>query len=290
MPTTCTELVLSRRVVYGQSAELLYLIQGTASEADAMAAVLAAAPATYDFDSGSGSGSGSVSLPRQPPELEPIHVDESGGVGMWEARVRYQDNGRGSSPPPQDDENTFSFDTTGGTQKITQSLNTVASYSAGGSGSTAPDFKGAIGFDGEKVEGCDITVPVFKFGETHWKAPSFVDQAYKIKVMEVTGQVNGAAFRGFSAGEVLFLGVSGARRGRSSDDLWELTYHFAASKNRTGLTVGPITGIAKKGWEYLWVLYEDGVDATAKSRVRTPIGAYVEQVYRAGDFSWLDIG
>lgn len=282
MPTTCTELVLSRRVVYGQSAELLYLVQGTASEADAMAAVLAAAPATYDF------GSGSVSLPRQPPELEPIHVDTSGsGDGMWEARVRYQDNGQTSSPPPQEDENTFSFDTTGGTQKITQSLNTIASYAASG---TAPNFQGAIGFDGEKVEGCEITVPVFKFSETHYKAPSFVDQAYKLKVMEVTGTVNGGAFRGFSVGEVLFLGAAGARRGRSAGDLWEITFHFAASKNRTGLTVGPITGIAKKGWEYLWVLYEDGVDATAKGRVRTPKGAYVEQVYRAGDFSWLSIG
>ena len=277
MPATCVELMLSRRIVHGESAEFQYLVQGTDSEADALAAVLAAAPASYVFT----VDGVTVTLPRQAPELEPLHV--TSGDGMWQARVDYRPENR--STPPQEDESSFSFDTTGGTQKVTQSLQTIGSYPAG-----APDFKGAIGFDGEKVEGCDITVPVYKFSETHFKGAAFVNGPYKAAVMALTGQVNSAGFRGFAAGEVLFLGASGARRGRSSSDLWELSFHFAVSKNRASFDVGGITVAAKAGWEYLWVLYEDAVDPGAKARIRRPRAVYVEKVYETGDFAGLGIG
>lgn len=277
MPATCTELMLSRRIVHGESAEFLYLVQGTASETDAMAAVLAAAPASYVFT----VNGVAVTLARQAPELEPLHVTATDG--MWEARVSYKPANQ--STPPQENESSFSFDTTGGTQKITQSLQTIGSYPSG-----APDFKSAIGFDGENVQGCDITVPVYKFSEMHFKGATFVNGSYKTTVMALTGQVNSAGFRGFAVGEVLFLGASGARRGRHSGDLWELTFHFAVSKNRTSFDVGGISVAAKAGWEYLWVLYEDAVDTSAKARIRRPKAVYVEKVYETGDFAGLGIG
>ncbi len=97
--------------------------------------------------------------------------------------------------------------------------------------------------------------------------------------------MNNAAFKGFAVGEVLFLGASGSQRG--ADD-WEITYRFAASPNVTGLAVGPISGINKKGWEYLWVRYADAEDQNVL--VKQPIAAYVEQVYELGNFSTLGIG
>jgi len=51
-----------------------------------------------------------------------------------------------------------------------------------------------------------------------------------------------------------------------------------------------IVGIAKGGWQYLWVLYEDEEDADAKRMVKRPAAVYVEQVYREGDFGELGIG
>ena len=86
-------------------------------------------------------------------------------------------------------------------------------------------------------------------------------------------------------GEVLFLGASGSQRG---EDDWEITFRFAASPNVTGLTVGPITGIAKRGWEYLWVRYSDAEDQHVL--VKQPIAAYVEKVYDEGNFAGLGIG
>jgi len=50
-------------------------------------------------------------------------------------------------------------------------------------------------------------------------------------------------------GECLFLGAPALKRGAEDR---EITYRFASSSNRTSLTVGPIVGIAKKGWEYMW--------------------------------------
>ncbi len=86
-------------------------------------------------------------------------------------------------------------------------------------------------------------------------------------------------------GEVLFLGASGSKRGKED---WEITFKFAASPNITGLTVGPITGIAKRGWDYLWVRYLDDEDSF--QIIRRPVAAYVERVYEFGNFADIGIG
>ena len=106
--------------------------------------------------------------------------------------------------------------------------------------------------------------------------------------------MNNATFRGLAAGECLFLGASGTLHGTETDTEttgdWEITYRFAASPNKTGITIGSISGIAKKGWEYLWVRYADVEDMDAMAMVKRPVAAYVEQVYESADFSLLDIG
>jgi hypothetical protein len=99
--------------------------------------------------------------------------------------------------------------------------------------------------------------------------------------------VNNAAFKGFAAGEVLFLGASGSKRGEED---WEITFRFAASPNRANFQVGPITVASKKGWKYLWVRYADAEDATAKVLVKRSVAAYVEKVYPEGNFAGLGIG
>jgi len=106
-------------------------------------------------------------------------------------------------------------------------------------------------------------------------------------LFQLTGRVNTGAFKGFNAGEVLFLGASGSRRGYGD---WEITFRFAASPNVTNLTIGDITGINKKGWEYLWVRYADSEDTAAKALVKKPIAVYIERVYDDGNLSLLGIG
>ena len=92
----------------------------------------------------------------------------------------------------------------------------------------------------------------------------------------------------------LFLGLSFAKRVWTTltgpDDDWEISFRFAGSPNVMNLTVGPVTGVSKKGWEYLWVRYETVEDAAAKRLVQRPAAVYVEKVYESGDFGALGIG
>jgi len=116
------------------------------------------------------------------------------------------------------------------------------------SGTTAPDFGGAMwggGVTADGVEGVDITVPVYQFSETHYRTDAQVTGAYKGAIFTCTGKTNAGAFKSFAAGEVLFLGATGSKRGDGPDDDWEITFRFAppASPNQVGLSVGSITGI-----------------------------------------------
>jgi hypothetical protein len=249
------------------TAELGYIVRGTDNDIAARDAAQAASPGTYD------------TIPRQSIQIEPI------GPQLWDVTVRYareQSSGSGTTEEP-----TFNFETGGGTQHITQSLQTSQRY--GAPGRTAPDFKGAIGVTADGVEGVDITVPVYQFSETHSRTDAQVSSSYRGVLFGLTGKVNGGAWKGFNPGEVLFLGASGSRRGTAASDLWEITYRFAASPNVSSLRVGDITGIAKKGWEYLWVRYADVEDNPSKTLVKRPIAAYVERVYEDGNFTGLGI-
>ena len=204
------------------------------------------------------------------------------GQDIWLGTVWY-----GPWAPLEVGESVYQFDTSGGTQHVTQGIATMGAYGTGPTGdlATAADFGGAIGVTDSDVEGVDITVPVFSWSETHCLASDLITEVYRNTMANLTGTVNSGIFRGHAAGEVLFLGASGSKRG--SED-WQITYRFAASPNRVDLTIGTITGIAKGGWQYLWVRYETNTDN--EQVIRKPLAVYVEQVYPATDFTLLGLG
>ena len=277
MPLTLTEKLDSRKWTIGDdgndSVEMVYCLEGTADDLTARLLFKTSTAATYN------------GLSRQTINMDPDPewIDTVTGQGRWIATVRY-----GIKPPREIGESTFSFDTTGGTQHLTQSLATVNKYAP--AGKVAPDFKSAVGITQDSVEGVDITVPVFNFTIKRRIAIADWSAVYVGALYALTGKVNSGNFsvtiRGnthlFAPGEVLFLGASGDESNAS--EFVEVSCRFAASPNRTGLTIGDITGIAKKGWEYLWVRYADAEDATAKAIVKKPVAAYVEKVYEDGDF------
>jgi hypothetical protein len=260
MPPIIIEKYDSREATVGvdsPSVDLQWMVLGTELDSEVRALVQATAPPTY---------AGLV--------LQSYHIAHQGG-GVWEVTARY-----GKTEPKETGQSSYSFDTGGGNQKITQSLETVGRY-----GEDPPDFQGAIGVSSDSVEGTDITVPVFNFTETHYIPAALVTGAYKTTLFYLTGRVNDAPFKGFARGEVLFLGASGSQRGTED---WEIAFKFAASPNATNLKVGDITGIEKKGWEYLWVRYADAEDEN--TLIKQPVAAYVERVYEYGNFALLGIG
>ena len=222
--------------------------------------------------------------------LESVETVERINDTTWKVKAIYEvdEDGGGDDGSTDDDEDTtvFAFDTGGGTKHINQSLKTDGRYP-----NTAPDFAGAIGVDNEgNVNGVDVTMPVLNFTETHTLNGGRVTTSYKKTLAALTGTVNSGSFRGFSRGEVLFLGASGTKRSKKASAPWEITYRFAVSPNQAGLQVGDIKVTRKYGWDYLWVRYADKVAENGKNVVKKPVAAYVEMVYPEGDFGRLGLG
>ena len=228
------------------------------------------------------------------------------GDDAWQVTISYEKQGAEDPDQPDPLKRSRSFDTSGGTQHITQALENVTVLTGKGGSTTittagetlfpstganqAVSFNGAIGVDGQSVNGVDIVVPALSWTETYDVPHQYITAGYIKAVAGLTGSTNKGAFRTFAAGEVLFMGCSG---GQEWDDQrgngpWTLSYKFVASPNVTGQTIGDITGIAKKGHEYLWVRYEDSV--SSNQLVKKPKAVYVNKVYREGDFANLGIG
>jgi hypothetical protein len=218
------------------------------------------------------------------------------GDDAWQVQINYVKEGADDDSQTEPLKRSRSFDTSGGSQHITQASGGTANGGIATSnperryGQNAPDMKGAIGVDGDSVNGVDIVVPALTWTETYDVPHSYVTSNYIRSVAALTGSVNNGTFRGFSAGEVLFLGASGSQEwdDEKGNGPWSLSFKFVASPNVTGQQIGDITGIEKKGHEYLWVRYEDAVDSN--TLVKKPKHVYVNKVYRDGSFSGLGIG
>jgi hypothetical protein len=214
------------------------------------------------------------------------------GDKAWQVTVNYEKIGA-DDDDKDPKRRARSFDTSGGTQHKTQA------YSVG-QGATldfeyrfpdsATNMSGAIGVDDNGVNGVDVVVPALTWTETYDVPSSYVTNDYIKAVAGLTGTVNNGGFRSFEAGEVLFMGASGSHEwdNEKGNGPWSLSFKFSASKNQTGITIGNITGINKKGWHYLWIRYEAQVDSDAL--LQHPKAVYVSKVYHEGNFSQLGIG
>jgi hypothetical protein len=210
------------------------------------------------------------------------------GDNAWQVTINYEKTG---AEPTETDplKRARSFDTTGGTQHMTQAESEVG-YPSGFGGANHQFM--AIGVDSNGVNGVDVVVPQLQWQESYDVPNAYVTATYVRGLAGITGTTNNAAFRGFEAGEVLFVGCSGSQEwdDQKGKGPWSLSYRFVASKNVTGKTVGSITGIDKKGHEYLWVRYEQAVSGSASDLLQKPKAVYVNKVYKDSDFSLLGIG
>jgi hypothetical protein len=269
MPLTVEEFIKSPRITgdfHQSTREIAYKIRGTSDPDAAYAALVAAAPASVTVDG--------ITLAKRVFTVD--YVDEQ----IFDGTVTYSKKSL-DNEELQAGESSYQFETGGGTKQVSYAIATTK-YPA-----SAPDMANAVNFDGEKINGVEVQAPVFNFSETHVLPAASVTGAYKLALFNATGKVNSGSFKGFAQGEVLFLGASGSKRG---DDDWEISFRFAASPNATGLVVAGISGIAKKGWEYLWVNWCKEVDSPTNALKPKAQGVYVQQVYEYANFATLGIG
>lgn len=244
----------------------IYCVMGEGDADAARALVASTAPLN----------SGAANIPRDPRSIAVERITPT----EWIGTVTYRFTTR-TAPPVPADAARISFSTRGQSIMMLQGLAEVARFPA-----TAPDFAGAINVTEEGPQGVEIIAPTLSFQIR--KARATVDASYLQILRSRSASVNNATFQGFPAGEVLYLGVDGEQR---SDGIWDLTHSFAVEENISGQTFGSITGVSKKGWEYLWFSYSRELDSTATPpRMRDiATSAHVVRVYRETDFSSLGL-
>jgi hypothetical protein len=194
--------------------------------------------------------------------------------GTWLVTATY----KSPTHDRQTNDASFSFTTGGGTAHVSASIATKSAYASptitDGNGQVRPPaiFKGAIGFNGDAVEGTDIHVATFDFKLTYYLDPADLKPDYLKNLYRLSSRVNSDAVTvnvdglqlTFKPGELLYLGADGSKR---------------SGYNITDGVIGDIRGIVKNGWDYLWVLFEDQKDMAAGKTVPRPLSVYVEQVY-----------
>ena len=228
------------------------------------------------------------------------------GDDSWLVTVNYEKIGADDPTQVGPLKRVRSFDTTGGTQTVTQSRGGAAGESVWGpagqlQGQNKPSMYGAINVDDRGVNGVDIVVPQLTWTESYDVPSSYVTSAYIRAVHLLTGTVNLAAFRGFLKNEVLFLGMTGQQEwdAQRGDGPFSLSYRFSATPNRGNEAfgaslppeaIGDIAAYNKYGHDFLWVKYASQDDQNNNIVIRKPLFVYINKVYPDGDFSKLGIG
>lgn len=250
-------------------------------------------------------------MPRADTRVEQVSND------VWTATVTYSP--RQGIVPATGQPYALSFSTQGESVNVQQAIEQIA-YSL--TDTVAPAEVGLavnVDMDGSP-QGVDIVAPKFEFSETHIVPASTVEGAVTIPtngvvadvvygsqtsiawtklVSQATGTTNSAAFRGFGIGEVLFLGLSGARQ---PDGDYEVNYSFVVSRNETvKLPKFDLSGekieisggqfetvsISKGGHEYLWFHHMERFagDDKMPRRFTQARAAFLARVYPRSLFS-----
>lgn len=180
----------------------------------------------------------------------------------------------------------YSINISAVTEHITQSYETRHKTNRfGGPNEDAPDCQRAIGVtaDGE-IKGCDIVSPRMEMSVTVLSGEANLN--YYGTLYKLVGKCNVAAWYGFAANEVKFMGADIQSHDRAKI---QVTFKFEMQPNETNIEIcDSLTLADKKGWDYIWVAYEPKVEN--ERPIMVPYAAYVERVVKYVNFDLLGIG
>lgn len=159
-------------------------------------------------------------------------------------------------------------------------LKVMASPPPGYHAPIAPWTGGAINITKDGIEGADIPSASSKFTITLYL--DTVTPTQRLRLEAIAQHVNAVVFEGRAIGEVRYENGTINNQGREN---YEVRLNFVREPNLTGLVVGGITGIAKRGHELLWVYYQEYEDQISHTLLKRPVYAYVEQVFYWSDFA-----
>jgi hypothetical protein len=248
--------------------EVPYIVFAAADEDEALAAIHETAPDEWN------------GVP-----LEAIEIESREGEDIYKVNAVYKRRAASTSSARDEDEGeaTVSFDCGGGTKHLTHSIRQETVYGTKKAG-------GAIGWNGKsgsEMEIAGVDIPTAQLRETYTKVMrlSRITTTFKRKVASLVGKVNSASFKGWNAGEVMFLGMSFSCPARKSTKV-TVAFNFAIQPNESDAKVCG-KSVAKKGFEYVWALSKASAgDGVPKAEVEA---IYVDQVCEYASFSSLGL-
>jgi len=248
------------------STEISYVVFEAADEEAALAAVLGNAP-----DACHGL------------LLNSVVIDSRENESTFKVNAVYKPASPFDNDDDDDPESTVSFDCGGGTKHMTHSLKQTTVFGT-------KDAGGAIGWNGKsgsEMEISGVDVPTAQLRETYTRVMklSRITTGFKRSVAALVGKVNAGSFKGWSAGEVMFLGMSYSSPAKSSKKV-TVTFNFSVQPNESNAKVGD-KSVSKKGFEYVWALSKTSAESgVPKAEVEA---IYVDQVCEYASFSALGL-
>ena len=226
--------------------------------------------------------------------IQRFTVSERINSKNWKVSAEYKYTGGGDySSGLNDDEDdgdipaekvSIEFATTTATRTV--SLNRVSTHG------DCPLYGGLIDVqesgDGTlEPRGVSILVPTGTMTITHYFPRSQWTANLRKKIAYRRCRYNSSTFRGYSEGELLFVGENVSYS--QGDSYVEVQYKFLISENDT-VQVGGFS-VPKKGWHALWTKYKKNVATIGGKKYQTiiPQGVAVEKVYKSCDFDELGI-
>lgn len=158
------------------------------------------------------------------------------------------------------------------------------------------DAGGMIGWNGKggaEAEYAGVDVPVsdlqISFTKT-MRRKKVMETKYQRNVAFCVGKVNSVQFKGWNAGEVMFLGAS---FDAGNEKNVTVKFNFKIQPNEANAVVAGINCGFKKGFEYMWVRPWSGIRQNAdgsEAEITFQVGAiYKSQVAYYCDFNILGI-
>lgn len=206
----------------------------------------------------------------------------------WEIECEYSSRGTNFGDSTHTIAN-ISFSTTAESKKITGSISTRTSLTCL-PGWGVVNFGGAIGWNGEEIEGVDVMRPTLTFTYDEFFPYEDVNDDTMRYWAGKTGCINNDSYLGFEPGEVLFFGVSNC----SIEQLplatggfmpyWKMTFEFKIRHNET-VVVGSSVPFSKRGWDHQWIDFRPVMEEATGDTVKIPVQVNVEQVYKETSFS-----
>ena len=243
------------------TATVTYIVEGTEDDITACTSAYEFAPDEFS------------EIPKKSASVAERLTDTA-----WKIEVNYGSESKSSSGDSGDesDEATMNFDCSAGTKHMTQAIEQTCVYAGSGESKDSTDEASAVpigwnGKDGSESEAAGVDVFIGELRETYTKTMSkskVTGTSWKRKVAELVGKVNSGSFKGWSAGEVMFLGCSYSAPSKGSKKV-AVSFHFAIRLNESKATVAGQNVGSVKGFEYLWALTDDEVkDGERKRKVK----------------------